>query len=114
MFKERFHELLEEKNLNQKEFSRQSGIPYTTITGWTNLNRLPDFSALKKIADYFDISADYLLGREDDYGNITTGTGEKLTLREEELLSYFRQMPDNIKNAVLETAKIMLDSVKEK
>ena len=114
MYGERIRELRTEKNLTQKDLAEKLGTTQRTISTYEKEITEPNIKALFLMANLFQVSIDYLLGREDDYGNITTGTGEKLTLREEELLSYFRQMPDNIKNAVLETAKIMLDSVKEK
>lgn len=61
-----FYELLDEKGLNKRQFAEKSGIPYPTVIGWTNQGRLPDFSALGKIADCFGCTVDYLLGREDD------------------------------------------------
>lgn len=53
--------LLKEKGLNRKEFSRQSGIPYMTIVnfyekGTENVK----LSTLKKIANFFDVSLDYI------------------------------------------------------
>ena len=110
----RIIELMEERGLKQSEIMKVCNVGQSTISMWKK-GATPNVQTLMILADYFQVSIDYLLGREDDYGNVTVGTtGEKLTLREEELLSCFRQMPDNIKNAVLETAKIMLDSVKEK
>ena len=53
-FLEIFNDLLSENGLNRKQFAELSGIPYTTVIGWTNLNRLPDYTALIKIADYFN------------------------------------------------------------
>lgn len=70
-FVETFNELLDENGINRKQFAEKSNIPYPTVIGWTNLNRLPDFSALIKIADYFSVSVDYLLGREDEFKNKT-------------------------------------------
>ncbi len=66
MFIDIFQELLAENSLNKKQFAEQSGIPYPTVIGWTNLNRLPDYTALKKIADFFRCSADVLLEREEN------------------------------------------------
>lgn len=60
--------LLEEKQLNQRQFSKLTGIPTTTISGWLNANRLPDYNALIKLRLFFDVSADYLLGLEDETG----------------------------------------------
>lgn len=53
--------LLKERGLNRKEFSRQSGIPYMTIVnfyekGTENVK----LSTLKKIANFFDVSLDYI------------------------------------------------------
>ena len=65
MFVDIFNELLAENDLNKKKFSEQSGIPYPTVIGWTNLNRLPDFAALKKLADFFHCSVDFLMERQE-------------------------------------------------
>ncbi len=55
MFVEVFNDLLAENDMSKKKFSEQSGIPYPTIIGWTNLHRLPDYTALLKIADFFSL-----------------------------------------------------------
>ena len=68
MFKEILLDLLAEKQINQRQLSIATGIPTTTISGWLNANRLPDYNALRKLRVYFDISADYLLGLEDESG----------------------------------------------
>lgn len=66
MFVDVFNDLLAENNLSKKKFSEKSGIPYPTIIGWTNLNRLPDFTALKRIADFFHCSVDFLMERDEN------------------------------------------------
>ena len=68
MFKEILLNLLAERQLSQRQFSIKTGIPTTTISGWINANRLPDYNALKKMRLFFDVSADYLLGLEDETG----------------------------------------------
>lgn len=69
-----FNDLLAERGLNRKQFADQSGIPYPTVIGWTNLKRLPDYDALLHTADFFSCSLDYLTGRE--------GFGEDNTISE--------------------------------
>ena len=69
MFTDIFNELLKENDLTRSKFATMSGIPYSTIVGWTSLGRLPDFLALTKIADFFHCSIDYLAGRKDEWGN---------------------------------------------
>ena len=62
-------DLMAEKGINQRQLSVGAQIPPTTISGWINANRLPDYSALIKLAVYFDVSADYLLGLSDEFGS---------------------------------------------
>ena len=68
MFKDIFINLLNEKGITQRQLSNAANIPATTISGWLNAGRLPDYNALKKLSIYFDVSADYLLGLEDETG----------------------------------------------
>lgn len=60
-----FYGLLEKHGLNRRKFAEKCGIPYPTVIGWTNQGRLPDFNAVKKLADFFGCSADFILGRND-------------------------------------------------
>lgn len=83
MFIDIFNGLLTEQSLNRKQFAEKSGIPYPTVIGWTNLSRLPDYTALKKIADFFGCSADYLLERDefsDEYSPLSLTTDEQQLL----------------------------------
>ena len=98
MFIEIFNDLLAEKNINQKQFAEQSGIPYTTVIGWTNLNRLPDYTALIKIADFFQCSIDYLVGRQKYYdydSSVTT-----LSKQEQNLIFSYRKLSQKDKDIV--------------
>lgn len=99
MFVEIFNELLAECGLNRKQFAEQSGIPYTTVVGWTNLNRLPEYGALIQIADFFRCSIDYLTGRQDEYGKIYS-FGE-ISKTEQELLRNYRTLSNENKELLL-------------
>ncbi len=68
MFKEILKNLMIEKGINQRQLSINADIPTTTISGWLNANRLPDYNALIKLRIFFNVSADYLLGLEDESG----------------------------------------------
>lgn len=96
MFVETFNELLEDSGLNRKQFSEKCGIPYTTVMGWTKLGRLPDFVSIIKIADFFDCSTDYLLGRSTiSVKNCCSDASE------EKLLNNFRRLNKDNKILVL-------------
>ena len=62
----RLKELREEKGLLSKDFAKTMSVEPATITNWEKGNRFPKDDVLIKIADYFDCSTDYLLGRTDD------------------------------------------------
>ena len=54
-----------EENLNQAEFAKVLNVGKSSVTNWIRNRRVPDLDTLKKIADYFDVSFDYLLGRSE-------------------------------------------------
>ena len=48
----------------QKEVAAYLGVDRTTYLRYEKGESEPDYETLKKLADYFDVSIDYLLGRE--------------------------------------------------
>ena len=59
-------ELLIERNLNNKSFASSIGLSAGTITNYIKNEMLPTVENLVKIADYFNCSIDYLLGKRED------------------------------------------------
>ena len=108
MFIDIFNELLEENELNRKQFSEKSGIPYTTVIGWTNLNRLPDYTALIKLADFFHCSIDFLTGRDEASNDLRTYS-VKIPPQEQTLLQNFRNLNHENKDLVLKISKSLAD-----
>lgn len=50
--------------MTQSELSRVLDVDRTTVMKWENGERETNFAMLVKIADFFDVSLDYLLGRQ--------------------------------------------------
>ncbi len=67
-FNEKLKELRQEKKITQKDVAELLGISTTCYAGYEQAYREPDLKTLKKICIYFDVSADYLLGLEDETG----------------------------------------------
>lgn len=59
----RLKELREERGISQRELAEIIGISKGAVYYYESDGRAPDIVTLEKISDYFDISADYLLGR---------------------------------------------------
>lgn len=60
---ERIQELSKEHGLSVRELGRKLDIGETTIYKWKT--QTPKLDVLEKVADYFDVSVDYLVGRTD-------------------------------------------------
>lgn len=60
---ERIQELSKERGLSVRELGRKLDIGETTIYKWKT--QTPKLDVLEKVADYFDVSVDYLVGRTD-------------------------------------------------
>ncbi|MGV0167141.1 helix-turn-helix domain-containing protein [Furfurilactobacillus sp. WILCCON 0119] len=63
MFPERLKQLRHERRgLTQESLADQLGIAKTTYSSYEQGKREPDFNTLQRLASYFDVSTDYLLG----------------------------------------------------
>lgn len=65
MFNVRLTYLRKEKKKTQKDMAEMLGITRPAYTAYETGKRQPDFEMLQKIADYFQVSTDYLLGRDE-------------------------------------------------
>ncbi|MBR5312203.1 MAG: helix-turn-helix domain-containing protein [Clostridia bacterium] len=61
----RLKELRQKQGISQKDFAALIGIPANTYNQWENGKRQPDTETMLKLAEYFNVSVDYLLGRDD-------------------------------------------------
>ena len=65
IFAQRLRELRQEKGLSMKQLAKKLDTTDAAISNWENEINEPKISYLKAIAQYFGVSADYLLGIED-------------------------------------------------
>ncbi|AGK96601.1 helix-turn-helix domain-containing protein [Clostridium pasteurianum] len=61
----RIRELRKKKGLTQVDLAKLLNVSDRTIGFYENEQRDPDTTTLKKLADFFDVTIDYLLGRTD-------------------------------------------------
>jgi methanogenic corrinoid protein MtbC1 len=62
-FSSRLRELRTRRKLRQKDLAEKLGVAQTTVANYEQGSRFPGERTLEKIADFFDVSLDYLLGR---------------------------------------------------
>ena len=66
MFRIRLKTLREEKGLSQAAFAKDFGVAQSTVGNWEAGTREPNFDTVQKLADYFNVSVDYLLCRTNE------------------------------------------------
>ncbi len=78
MLKDRLVSLRKEKGLSQYEVADRLGFSRGKLANYEQGTRQPDYDTLNKIAEFYGVSADYLLGRT-----------EKKQFEEDENLFFF-------------------------
>ncbi len=82
----RIKEIRAKKGLTQLELASYLGIAQNTLSYWENGKFDIDNASLCKIADYFQVSADYLLGRNCN----SIDAEDTLSLNEKQLIKKYR------------------------
>lgn len=97
---EKFEELLIKYETTAYRVSKDTGITSSTFTDWKNGRSKPKAEKLKKIADYFGVSLEYLTtGKEKDWQPTLTEKDEK----------DLDKKVENLLNAVDSDTGLMLD-----
>ena len=97
MFWERYLDLCNSVNKAPSAVALELGFSNAASSGWKN-GSMPRQSALKKIADYFGVTVNYLL-----YGEEKTAApeGSGLSEKDVKLLAWFRSLPPETQKAIL-------------
>lgn len=66
MFWDRFIELCSEHNTKPNPVAKELGLSSGSVTKWKKSGAIPNSVTLQKIADYFSVSINYLLGNTDE------------------------------------------------
>lgn len=97
----RLENLIEERNLTQKQLSLDLHIASSTLNGYVNNNREPDFATLVRFAKYFSVSTDYLLGMS----NEKKPAPSSLSPAEGALIHLYRSLPAERQELLVEQAR---------
>jgi len=66
LFRIRLKELREKAGYSQYSFAAAFGTKQSTVGNWESGVREPKFDTMERLADFFGVSVDYLLGRTDN------------------------------------------------
>lgn len=116
---ERLRMLRQTRNIGQKELASYLNLSLAAVSGYERNRYQPDLATLCKLADFYGVTTDYLLGR-DTYPVLSPHPGKKdfhITLRENIFLRTAALSKDNLLAVewlirMLEHYEIHIDSLK--
>lgn len=114
--KNKFKEIREKKGETQKDCANRLGI---TLRAWQSYEQgisEPKFETLCKLADFYGVSTDYLLGRT-DIKTAPDAVGDDIDalgmeIDEEEILRQWLSYPDDVRKKVLDTMLDLAEAVR--
>lgn len=110
MFKENFIRLCNERGEYPSAVCKKVGITPAAFSQWTE-DTVPRKTTLVKVADYFGVSADYLLGTEHEFlQNFSENKNDPpiISESEEKLLELFREVPEADRYMVIQMVEAAL------
>ncbi len=109
-FPERLRYLRKSANISQQTLGDAMNVTKVSISGYETGNRKPDTDTLQKLADYFDVSTDYLLGRSETKETRATyhTTEKEITIEEAVLLSQLQKYPTMYDHLINDPEKTVL------
>lgn len=110
MLGNKIKELRKEKGVSQQMIAEYVGVSQKAIDYWEREINEPKASYIVRLADFFDCSADYLLGREDDFGVIHENCDDIFN-EEYEIAKLIKMMDRETK---INTLKFLQSAFKEK
>ncbi|WP_126990601.1 helix-turn-helix domain-containing protein [Candidatus Kurthia intestinigallinarum] len=92
---DRLKKLRKEKKLTQQDLASKINVTHVSISGYESGRRSPDTDTLQKLADYFEVSTDYLLGRSDsERANISKNDEEfEAFANDPSLEKWYKELP---------------------
>ena len=96
--------LREELGLSQSEFANRIGLTQQSISLYEKEDRKPSQDVLKALADFFDVSIDYLLGKSD------SRNPEQIRLSDEDIsfMKGIKQLDENDKKIMRNTMDYLM------
>lgn len=99
---ENLRALRRQAGLTLKELGAALGLAESTVSLYENDKRNPDVQTLIRFADYFSVSVDFLLGREDK----SSWTSSGFSAHEKDIIYSYRSQPQSVQNAICDILHI--------
>ena len=104
----KLRELRMENGLKRSELARRLNIPTSTLANYENGTREAPYDVLILLANFFDVSIDILLGKE-EFSNYSPVNELLITQKERDLLSLYRACNAKGRERIEEYARLWKD-----
>lgn len=104
-FTQRLNNIMEERGLSSYRIYKDTSIPEATIGRWKNGKAIASGTNLQKLANYLDVSVDYLLGKTDIK---KAPSFEDAELKR--MIDVFPKLPPEVRAQLLGTAEAIVKS----
>ena len=91
--------------VTQQQLAERLTVSQQSVNKYENHNVEPDIDTLIKIADFFEVSLDYLVGRTEIQEMVTKKSMSDLSDRETQLLTLYAPLNQKQKDCVLTVIK---------
>lgn len=108
----RIKELRKEQSKTLKAVAEALGTSHQVISRYELEITQPDFDTLIRIANYFNVSVDYLLGRTEDRQGQNLQKEKGLSENEQALIELFNCVPEDKQALVLSMIQVALKNLK--
>ena len=106
--KEMLIQIREKNGYTKKEVSEKTGIPYTTYIKYESGERKDvSMQALCKLADFYHVTTDYLLGREEQKNPLTE---INVNVNDKSFIETYKQFPDWMKQVFIEVMQKLTEA----
>lgn len=95
MLKDRLITLRNQKKKTQEQIANVIGVTRPAYTAYEKGTRTPDYDILKTLADYYDVSIDYLLARTDNPNPVDKKDDEEFirAIKDPDLKRWYEGLP---------------------
>ena len=105
----RIKQLSEEKGLSQRALAQKIGASFKAVNFWENGKVDPSAKFICALADVFECTCDYLLGRSDDFGNVNVM--RELSAEEKLLLELYSKLDARQRKEVIDFMNFLISKI---
>lgn len=101
--------LRKESGISQQKLADAIGMSQQSINQYENHDTEPDIMTLRKLADYFETSVDYLIGHTDIRNHIEPTSAYHLNADEGEVIDKYRALTPKERACVAQVIDTLLE-----